>query len=281
MLATIPVTAAQAPADAVNATKRLIRAAQVRQNHAALVGGPTDRTYSYGELARTVLAAAGGLVSRGLEPADVVGVYASDAVSYVIAVHAIAAAGGIPSPVSPGLTVPEIAGQLADCGSRMLLTAPQLAGAAVAAADRSWVRQVISFGRAAGTIKFSALLGNGTLQPRCASAQETALLAYTRRPDGTLAAAPVTHRELADQLRRLQNEAGLGEQDVVLTAPPAGDGRSYTAHVDHALIGGATIVAATPSELAGHTGGRRFTAAIVPGGMLVGAGESLRILPAD
>jgi acyl-CoA synthetase (AMP-forming)/AMP-acid ligase II len=281
MLATIPVTAAQAPADAVSATKRLIKGAQARRDRAALVGGPTDRTYSYGELARTVLAAAAGLVARGLEHADVVGVYAPDAVSYVIAIHAIAAAGGIPSPVASSLTVPEIAGQLADCGSRMLLTAPPLAGAAVAAADRSWVRQVISFGRAAGTVRFGALLETGTQQPRCASAQDTALLAYSKRPDGSLSAVPVTHRELADELRRLQDEAGLGEQDVVLTAPPAGDGRSYTAHVTHALISGATIVAATPSELAGQAGGRRFTAAVVPGGMLVGAGESLRILPAD
>jgi acyl-CoA synthetase (AMP-forming)/AMP-acid ligase II len=279
MPATIPMTA-EAPAGEVTVTQRLLAAAEERRERVALAGGP-GRAYSYGELAGTVQAAAAGLVSRGLQQADIVGVYAPDAVCYVLAVHAISAAGGIPCPVSPQLTVSEIAGQLADCGARMLLTAPPLAGAAVAAADRSWVRQVISFGSAAGTVSFATLLGAGTLLPSYADPQEAALLTYTRKPDGTLGAAPVSHRELAEELERLDTEAGLDDRDVVLTAPPAGDGRSYTAHIDHALIRGATIVAASPSELAGHSASHRFTAAIVPGGMLVGAGESLRILPAD
>src|SRR5580693_1659619 len=38
-----------------------------------------------------------------------------------------------------------------------------LAAVALAAADRSWVRQVISFGEAPDAIQFAALLGMGTL----------------------------------------------------------------------------------------------------------------------
>jgi acyl-CoA synthetase (AMP-forming)/AMP-acid ligase II len=281
MQVTITMTPAQAPTGEVSVTQRLLAAAESREQHAALAGAQDDRSYSYGELARTVRAAAAGLAARGLQEADVVGVYVPDAVCFVLAAHSISAAGGIPCPVGPGLSVPEIAGQLADCGARMLLTAPPLAGAAVAAADRSWVRQVFSFGRAAGTVRFGALLGTGAMPPAAPGSRGTALLTYSRRADGTLAAVPVSHRDLADQLRTLATEARLGEADVVLTAPPAGDGRSYTVHLDHALISGATIVAASPSELAGRASGRRFTAAIVPGGMLVGAGESLRILPAD
>ena len=150
----------------------------------------------------------GGLAWRGLQPRDVIGVYVPDAACYVLAAHAIRAAGGVPTPVATGLTVPEIAGQLADCGARMLLTAPPLASSALAAADRSWVRQVISFGEAPGTIQFRALLGMGTLQPAAARAHDPALLPYARNPDGMLSPAPVSHHDMSGLLRRLEIEAG-------------------------------------------------------------------------
>src|ERR1700683_4265751 len=158
-------TASEAPLGEVTVTQRLLAEAPSRGEHRALVGGPADPACSYAELAATVQAAAAGLAWRGLQPRDVIGVYVPDAACYVLAAHAIRAAGGVPTPIATGLTVPEIAGQLADCGARMLLTAPPLASSALAAADRSWVRQVISFGDAPGATSFDALLQSGALQP--------------------------------------------------------------------------------------------------------------------
>ena len=155
----------ESPAGDVTVTQRLLAAAPARGEHRALVGGPAEPACGYADFAITVQAAAAGLAWRGLQPRDAVGVYVPDAACYVLAAHAIRAAGGVPTPVAAGLTVPEIAGQLADCGARMLLTAPPLAAAALAAADRSWVRQVVSFGEAPDAIQFSALLGMGALPP--------------------------------------------------------------------------------------------------------------------
>ena len=169
------------PLPDVAVTQRLLGLAPARGSHQALAG-QQDRGYSYGELAAAIQAAAAGLAWRGLHPRDVVGVLVPDAACYALATHAIRAAGGVPSPVAAGLTVPEMAGQLADCGARMLLTAPPLAAAALAAADRSWVRQVISFADAPGATPFEALL-----QVRLAAAgrgrrSDPALLPYARRP---------------------------------------------------------------------------------------------------
>jgi hypothetical protein len=224
-----------------------------------------------------VQAAAAGLAWRGLQPRDVIGVYVPDAACYVLAAHAIRAAGGVPTPVATGLTVPEIAGQLADCGARMLLTAPPLASSALAAADRSWVRQVISFGESPGTIQFRALLGMGTLQPAVGRPQDPALLPYARNPDGMLSPAPVSHHDMSGLLRRLEIEAGVCEKDVVLAAPPVGDGRSYTALLDHALLSGATVVAASADELITAADVYQGTAMIAAGSVAVGAGERLRV----
>jgi acyl-CoA synthetase (AMP-forming)/AMP-acid ligase II len=267
----------EAPLGEVTVTQRLLAVAPSRGAHRALVGGPAHPACGYAEFAATVRAAAAGLAWRGLQPRDVIGVYVPDAACYVFAAHAIRAAGGVPTPLATGLTVPEIASQLADCGARMLLTAPPLATSALAAADRSWVRQVISFGEAPGAIQFSALLGMGTLQPAPGRVHDPALLPYSRTPDGLLAPAPVSHYDMSVQLRRLETEASVGEKDVVLAAPPVGDGRTYTALLDHALLRGATVVAASADELATAADVYQGTAMIAAGGVAVGAGERLRV----
>jgi acyl-CoA synthetase (AMP-forming)/AMP-acid ligase II len=271
------MTSTDAVTGEITVTQRLLAVAVSRGEHRALVGGPAQPAWGYAALAATIRAAAAGLAWRGLQTRDVVGVYVPDAACYVLAGHAIRAAGGVPSPIAPGLTIPEIAGQLADCGARMLLTAPPLAAAALAAADRSWVRQVISFGDAPDAIQFAALLGMGTLPAACARASDPALLPYTRKPDGMLGPEPLSHQDLADQLRRLDVEAEIGENDVVLAAPPAGDGRSYTALLDHALLRGATVVAASPDELAAAADIHHGTAMITAGSVTVGAGQRLRV----
>jgi acyl-CoA synthetase (AMP-forming)/AMP-acid ligase II len=271
------VTTTEAQIGVVTITQRLITAASARGAQPALVGGQDGIDYSYADLAATVQAAAAGLAWRGLQPRDVVGVHVADAVSHVLATHAIRAAGGVPAPVGAGLTVAEIAWQLAECGARMLLTAPPNTAASMAAADRSWVRQVISFGEAAGATPFSALLGMGSLRPAGGKAHDLALLPYARRGGGTLTPVAVTHLEMAGEMDRLAGQAGITERDVVLAAPPAGDGRAYSTLIDNALLCGSTIVAARADELAEAAWDRHCTAMIVPLGVDVAAPEPLRV----
>ncbi len=266
------------PAGEVTVTQRLLGMARARADHKALVSEGMAAAYSYGDLAATVQAAAAGLIGRGLQPRDAVGIYAPDAACYTLATYAIRAAGGVPSPIGAGLTVAEMAGQLADCGARMMLTGPPLAAAAQAAADRSWVRQVISFGEAAGATMFDALLGAGPASLAEARPHDLALLPYTRTPGGALEPAPVTHHDLASQLGSLAVEAGICRHDVVLAAPPAGNGRSYTALLDHALTNGATIIAVRSDEIASAATAYHGTMAIVPGGHPVGGHDQLRVL---
>jgi acyl-CoA synthetase (AMP-forming)/AMP-acid ligase II len=258
-------------------TQRLVEIAAVYGCRPALVGRHQEQPYSFAELAATIQRAAAGLAWRGLRPRDVVGVYVPDAASYVLACHAIAAAGGIPCPVSAQLSIAETAGQLADCGARMLLTAQPLATAGLAAADRSWVRQVISFGDAPTATPFTSLLGMGMLHPPAARPHDLALLPYMRRADGALHPAGLTNLDMAAELAELNAAAGICDQDVVLAAPPTGDGRSYSAFIDHALLHGATIVAAGTDELSAAADEHRGTAAIVPLGVEVHAAGPLRL----
>jgi len=261
----------------MTATQRLVELAAGFGCRAALVTGHAGEPYSYAELATTIQRAAAGLAWRGLRPRDVVGVYVPDAAAYVLACHAISAAGGIPCPVSAQLSIAETAGQLADCGARMLLTAQPLATAGIAAADQSWVRQVISFGDAPAATPFSSLLGMGSLYPPAVRPHDLALLPYIRGSDGALHPAGLTHVDMAAELAALSDAADISAEDVVLAAPPAGDGRSYTAFLDHALLHGATVVAASTDDLSAAAATHRGTAAIVPLGVEVHGTEPLRL----
>jgi acyl-CoA synthetase (AMP-forming)/AMP-acid ligase II len=280
------MSTAEAMVGETTVTQRLLTAAAARDGHVALLGGAADipgaaAGLSYPDLAVLLQRAAAGLAWRGVRPRDVVGVYVADALSHILACHAVRAAGAVPSPVAPGLPIPEIAGQLADCGARILITSCSLAAVGLAAADRSWVRQVISFGEAAGAMPFGSLLGLGSIRPAPVRPHELALLPYPRRADGTLGQAAVTHLDMSADLRRLAGSAGITEHDVVLAAPPAGDGRAYTALLDTALLRGATIVSGAADGLAAAARQHHGTAVIAAFGTEIAASPPLKMLAVD
>jgi len=276
----------EAPAAEITITQRLVAVAAGHYELTALVGGigsdgrPGVATYTYARLAATIQAAATGLAWRGLRPADVVGVYVPDAVSFVLAMHSVRAAGGVPTPVAHGLGAAEMAGQLAESGARMLITAPPLADQAMAAADRSWVRQVFSFGEAPGTTPFIDLLGRGIARPPRIGPRDPALLPFSRGQDGRLRPAQVSHAELGELMAAKTDLAGVIKRDVVVAAPPAGDGLNYSMLVDSALFCGATVVAARTEELARQVAAYHGAAVIIPDGARVRLPARIRVLTA-
>src|ERR1700735_2013624 len=233
------MTVTDMPAPHATVTQRLVGLSGARGEHPALVGGPATwpgGALSHAELTLALQTAAAGLAWRGLRSQDVVGVYVPDAVSYVLAVHAIRAAGGVPSPLGAAGPIAPMPGQLPACGPRLLVTADPLVPAALSAADGSWVRQVISFDEAPGTVPFWSLLSRGLCPPVSAGGADLGLVPYTARPDGEMGANPVTHAQLALELSRLSSPAPVTASDVVLAAPPGGCVREYTVLLDLALL---------------------------------------------
>ena len=270
----------------VSVTERLVCAASVRADATAVVGGAwrdgraSGEYYSYGTFAFLVQAAAAGLTWRGLRPKDVVGVIVPDAAGFALAVHAVRAAGGVPSPVDPALCAAESAGQLAESGARMVIASAALAAVALAAADRSWVRQVFCFGEALGTTPFAELLGTDIVRPSRGRPDDVALLPFSRGVDGRLRPVPVTHSEFGRRLGLLDRRAGISETDVVLATPPVGDGLDYALMLDCALLHGATLVVVRTQELAAAAAERAASVAIVPRGWRGVLGGQVRILRA-
>ncbi len=215
----------------------------------------------------TVRAAARGLGRRGLAEGDTAGVFVPDAASTAIAVNAIRAAGAAACLIGPDASPADIAARLNACGARLLITSAPLAELAAEGADRSRVRQVIAFGEAVGTTPFSSLLESA----RHGQPDEHGSVDGHGLVDGR---GRLEHNGLADQHGLAEQDSGLvpgsaGElthRDVVVAAPPCGDGQAYTSLLDLTLLTGATLVAAPLPLVTAAMRVYKGTAAIVPRG---------------
>jgi len=256
--ADLPSLRADTPQRAV--TEHILALADQAGFGAALidaVAGPGEiPVITWRQFAHMVRAAARGLSRRGLAETDTAGIFVQDAVSHVLAVHAVRAAGASAAPVRPAQNAPEIAAQLKRSRARLLITAAELAELAIQAAERSWVRQVFAFGEAEGTTPFGSLLhaakhGQPTVNGHVSHAGQAS-------HNGGYPAARVLGLDGPG--------SGLTSRDVVVAAPPCGDPDAYTLLLDVALIAGATIVAAPLRHVAAAVGAYKGTAAIVPRG---------------
>jgi acyl-CoA synthetase (AMP-forming)/AMP-acid ligase II len=260
-------------------TEHILTVADQAGYGAALIGAMTEGSgeasvITWPQFAHMVRAAARGLSRRGLQEADTAGILVQDAVSHVVAVHAVRAAGAIAVPIRPSQTAADIAAQLKQGRARLLITSAALAELAIQAAERSWVRQVFAFGEAEGTTPFGSLLHtarHGQLQAN-GSAGHNDSNGGNGHDGGHVAPQVLDLAGLgadglgADGLGAdgLRAALGLTHRDVVVAAPPCGDPDAYTSLLDLALAAGATIVAAPLPQVTAVIGVYKGTAAIVP-----------------
>jgi hypothetical protein len=261
-------------------TERILELADEAGYRAALIDATDTTVTAWPRFAWTVRAAAHGLGRRGLAEGDTAGVLVQDAASAAIAVNAIRAAGGSPCLIRPDASPADIAARLNACGARLLITSVPLAELAAEGADRSRVRQVIAFGEAAGTTPFSSLFDSARHgQPDEHGAMEGRGPLDEPGPvdqPGPVDDALAEEHRLA-QGHRLAEEYGspgpwpgsareLTYRDVVVAAPPCGDGQAYPSLLDLTLLTGATLVAAPLPLVTAAMRVYKGTAAIVPRG---------------
>ena len=263
-------------------TERILELADEAGYRAALIDATDGTVTAWPRFAWTVRAAAHGLGRRGLAEGDTAGVFVQDAASAAIAVNAIRAAGAAACLIGPDASPADIAARLNACGARLLITSAPLAELAAEGADRSRVRQVIAFGEAAGTTPFSSLLESA----RHGQPDEQDTL------DGRDPVDEPGHLEgdgLADQYGLAEEDGGPGRwpgsgreltyRDVVVAAPPCGDGQAYTSLLDLTLLTGATLVAAPLPLVTAAMRVYKGTAAIVPRGTHVPDVPPDRVFP--
>jgi hypothetical protein len=286
-----PLTVSAARPDRA-VTNRILDIADEAGYRAALVDAATGTVTAWPRFALTVRAAARGLGRRGLAEADTAGVFVEDAASAAIAVNAIRAAGATACLIRHDAGPADIAARLNACGARLLITSAPLAELAAEGADRSRVRQIISFGEAAGTTPFGWLVETGLDNADLDNADlDNADLDNTDLDGADLhsaAAAPGVLGEpgrtegngLTDRHGMVDGPGDeLTSQDVVVATPPCGDGQAYLSLLDLTLLTGAMLVATPLPLVTAAMRVYRGTAAIVPRGTAVPGLPLDRIFP--
>src|SRR2546423_5007800 len=134
-------------------------------NKPALIDGPSGRTLSYADLARSVRQVAASLARRGFRKGDVFAIYSPNVLEYAVALHAVATLGGIATTANPLSTPRELALQLSDARAKYLVTIPELLDHALEAARQTSVKVTFVFGEAAGASPFADLLPGNDAVP--------------------------------------------------------------------------------------------------------------------
>ncbi|CAN5316189.1 4-coumarate--CoA ligase family protein [soil metagenome] len=239
---------------AVSLPSYVLEHADALGDKAALVDGPSGRTLSYAQLARSVRRLAAGLSApgppprprpaRGWSKGDVFGILAPNSPEYAVAFHGVALAGGVLTTMNPTLTPDELSRQLGDAGARYLLTVPQLLGPATEAARSAGVEEVFVLGGDGTATPFSALLHPDPTPPSVEidPARDLVALPYSSGTTGFPKGVMLTHRNLVANVRQTGAVLGVRESDTVIGVLPFFHIYGMTVILNVALRLGATVV---------------------------------------
>lgn len=221
----------------------------------------------YARFAATVPAAADGMRRLGVRPGDVAAVHLAGACDLALAVHAVTAAGAVPAPLPLDAGVGDLAAALTETGARFLFTARGTSARSLAAAERSFVRQVFAFGDVPGTTPFARLVRTGAHAvpaealpgPAADPLRDLALL--LNGPAGE-----VSHADRLADLYRLGGTVGLSDGDVLVCCGRDCTPSTWIGLIDLCLTHGATFAGVRDPDVAALLAAvrdRAATAAVV------------------
>ena len=231
------------------------------------------RSYTYDELFRDAQAFAQALIRRGIAAGDRVGLFLPNVPSYVVAYYGAMMAGAVVVNFSPLYSVEELEQQVADSGTRLLVTVdvPELYATAEKVLRGSALRTLVvsSLAEMLPTFKGLAMRVLGRKKIARVSHDESvlawrefltrgregkaalpevdphslALLQYTGGTTGTPKGAMLTHANLSINAQQTAglNPFGDPAHEVFLGALPFFHVFANTALLNHAVVTGAAI----------------------------------------
>jgi acyl-coenzyme A synthetase/AMP-(fatty) acid ligase len=266
------------PAVTTATISEVVLDAAARHDRATVSDAGRGDGLRHAEFPERVRAAASALVMRGVRPADVGVLCLPGARDFVLALHALTAAGAIAVPVRPVPGTDELVAVLTESQARLMVTAESCLETALEAADRSYVRQVFAFGSVpAGVTSFAELL---TVRPGglpvADPVADVALRTYS--PSGV--PADFTHVARVAALHRMAGLAQLRPGDVMVShagwcSPP-----TWATLVETALVSGASFVAAgSPGDLSRILAEHHAPVAVLPADVSAEVLPPVRVLP--
>jgi 4-coumarate--CoA ligase len=205
----------------VTITDHVLREAGRVSDRPALIDGPSGRTYTYAQFAGAVKAFAGGLQAKGLGPGDTIALMSPNIPEFAIVFHGAAVAGVTVSTINPTYTTEEVAFQLKDSTSSMLITIALFAETAAAAAKEAGIEEIFIIGDAPeGMAPFTTLMGSPIEQVPVGIDEQIVVLPYSSGTTGFPKGVMLSHRNLVANLVQCEDALEVQDGEVVLAVLP-------------------------------------------------------------
>lgn len=209
----------------------------------ALIDGPTGRTYTYAQLSGAIHAFAGGLQARGLGPGSTIALMSPNIPEFAIVFHGAAVAGVAVSTINSTYTAEEVAFQLRDSESALVVTVAPFAETAVAAAKAAKVAEVFIIGDPPdGLPSFTSLMGAPIAQVPIDPREQIVVLPYSSGTTGLPKGVMLTHRNLVSNLVQVKDALAITDGEVVLAVLPFFHIYGMQVLMNFFLSRGATVV---------------------------------------
>ncbi|MFM8515018.1 MAG: AMP-binding protein [Actinomycetota bacterium] len=227
----------------VTITEFVLQEAARVPDRPALIDGPTGRTYTYAQLSGAIHAFAGGLQARGLGPGSTIALMSPNIPEFAIVFHGAAVAGVAVSTINPTYTAEEVAFQLRDSESALVVTVAPFAETAVAAAKAAMVAEVFIIGDPPdGLPSFTSLMGAPIAQVPIDPREQIVVLPYSSGTTGLPKGVMLTHRNLVANLVQVKDGLAITDGEVVLAVLPFFHIYGMQVLMNFFLSRGATIV---------------------------------------
>ena len=189
----------------------VLRRARRLGDKPALIDAASGVQLSFVELVRRIDEVAGGLVTQGLRPGEVVALCGFNTVPFALSAHAVWRAGGVVVTMSPLFTQGEMRQELDDARPRYLIAAPEVFERAAQAAAATCVEAVMNFDE----------LPTGPPPDHVErSPEDVALILYSSGTTGLPKGALLTHRNLIASILQLHSGDLARETDVLAAIAP-------------------------------------------------------------
>ena len=191
----------------------------------ALIEGPTGRTLTYRGLRSLIDRCRSALVARGFANGDVLCLYSPNVPEYAAVFFAVAELGGTNTTANPMYGAEELARQLKDSGARIVVTAPQLAEKACAAAREAGIAEVVAWAEAPGCTPFASFVAvdsgaPAVPAPKMEPARAVVALPYSSGTTGRPKGVMLTHRNLVANLAQIDFVDSTAQGDHLVGVLP-------------------------------------------------------------
>lgn len=204
----------------VHITEFVLRKASRIPDKDAIIDGTSGKGYTFEQLRSRIHSLAGGLQANGLKSGDVVALIAPNSPDYAVAFHAIAVCGGTVTTINPAYGAEEIAQQLKDSGTTLVIADNTCLAVAAEASEESASRELIAMQAHESLRSIDQLMGEEISQVSVDIRRQPVVMPYSSGTTGLPKGVMLSHYNLVANIVQINAALQHDEEEIGLAVLP-------------------------------------------------------------